>query len=192
MRGHGVKRAPAGGQGPGQAAGGSALARALVRQGRLTRAGVAALAAVVLALGLAGAAAALSARPSRLPLAGRARLPVAYTGLDGWAGGRARLAVIYVGGPDTFVRTTRWTRWTPESAVSHGVLWVDSCRPDCAAGHYRRYPATVTLSRPAHRAGVSFFSRMSLRYYHGRQRDYAFRWGTYPGATAPLWIGGPG
>jgi len=168
------------------------LRRALLRQGRLTRAGIAGLAALVLVLGAAGTAAALTTQSSRLPLASHLRLPVAYNGVDGWSGGRVRLAVLYVGGPDTFVRTARWARWSGTSAVSHGTLWVDDCRPNCAAGHYHRYPATVTLSRVAHREGVSFFSRMRLRYVHGRQRDYRFRWGTYQGATAPLWIGGPG
>ncbi len=160
--------------------------------GRPVRLGAAALAAIVLAVGAAGAATALSLRGGRLPLAARARLPVAYNGVDGWSGGRVRLSVIYVGGADTFVRTPHWARWTRAGAVSQGTLWVDDCRPDCAAGHYRRYPATVTLSRVADRGGVRFFSRMSLRYYHGRPRDYRFRWGTYQGATAPLWIGGPG
>jgi hypothetical protein len=149
---------------------------------------VAALAAVLTA---AGTAAALTTQAARIPLASHVRLPVAYNGADGWSGGRVRLAVLYVGGPDTFVRTAHWDRWTPASAVSHGTLWVDDCRPNCAAGHYQRYPATVTLSRVAGRKGVSFFSRMRLRYVHGRQRDYGFRWGTYRGATAPLWIGGP-
>ena len=187
-----MKRARAGRTDAGQLAGGTAPGRALFRQGRLTRAGLAVLAVAVLALCAAGTAAALTTQSSRLPLASRVRLPVAYNGVDGWSGGRVRLTVLYVGGPDTFVRTTHWDHWTPASAVSHGTLWVDDCRPDCAAGHYHRYPATVTLSRAEHRAGVSFFSRMRLRYVHGRQRDYRFRWGTYRGATAPLWIGGPG
>ena len=163
------------------------------RQGRLTRAGIAGLAALVAGAQRGGhrrrahhAVVAASAGQPAL------RLPVAYNGVDGWSGGKVRLTVLYVGGPDTFVRTARWDRWTGTSAVSHGTLWVDDCRPNCAAGHYHRYPATVTLSRVAHREGVSFFSRMRLRYVHGRQRDYRFRWGTYQGATAPLWIGGPG
>lgn len=60
------------------------------------------------------------------------------------------------------------------------------------AGHYRTYRATLDLSQPATHKGVSFFSRMWLRYWHGGQRDYGFRWGTYRGATVPVWIGGPG
>ncbi len=187
-----MKRARTGGSDAGQVARGMAPVRALFWQGRLTRAGIAALAAAVLALCAAGTATALTTQSSRLPLASRVRLPVGYNGAVGWSAGKVRLTVLYVGGPDTFVRTAHWDWWTGRSAVSHGTLWVDDCRPNCAAGHYRRYPATVTLSWVAHREGVSFFSRMRLRYYHGRQRDYRFRWATYQGATVPLWIGGPG
>jgi hypothetical protein len=167
--------------------------RRALRTGRRPAAlGAAVLAAIVLAVGAAGAATALSQRDGRLPRAAQARLPVAYNGVDGWSGGRVRLRVLYVGGTQTFVRTPRWARWTGAVAVSHGTLWVDDCRPDCAAGQFRRYPATVTLTRVAGHGGIRFFSRMSLRYEHGRPRDYRFRWGTYPGATVPLWIGGPG
>jgi hypothetical protein len=71
------------------------------------------------------------------------------------------------------------------------MLWVDNCKPDCASGHFRTYPAQVTLSRVADRKGVRFFSRMRLRYQHAGPRDYRYHWGTYPGATVPLWVGGP-
>ena len=50
----------------------------------------------------------------------------------------------------------------------------------------------MQLGRAAVHQGVSFFARMRLRYAHGGPRDYAFRWGTYRGATVPVWIGGPG
>ena len=55
-----------------------------------------------------------------------------------------------------------------------------------------RTPNSVSLSRVAAHQGVRYFSRMTLRYYHKSARDYGFRWGTYRGATIPLWIGGPG
>jgi hypothetical protein len=32
---------------------------------------------------------------------------------------------------------------------------------------------------------------MRLRYWHGGQRDYVFRWAVLPGATIPGWNGGP-
>ena len=99
--------------------------RALFWQGRLTRAGIAALAAAVLALCAAGTATALTTQSSRLPLASRVRLPVGYNGAVGWSAGKVRLTALYVGGPDTFVRTAHWDWWTGRSAVSHGTLWVD-------------------------------------------------------------------
>jgi hypothetical protein len=158
------------------------------------RVGIAALAAVVLAFLAAGAAAALTTRTARNPVAAADRLPlpVAYNGQDGWGRGTVRLSTIYVGGADTFLRVSHWSQWAAGSAFAWGTLWVDSCQPNCAAGHYTKYPAEVNLSRVAAHRGVSYFSRMRLRYFHGSARDYGFRWGTYRGATIPLWIGGPG
>ncbi len=162
----------------------------------MKKVGVAALAAVVLAFLAAGAAAALTTRTPRNPVAvadrHQLRLPVAYNGQDGWGHGTVRLSVLYVGGPDTFVRVQHWSHWTASSAFAGGTLWADNCQPNCAAGHYVKYPASVTLSRVAAHKGASYFSRLTLRYYHKSARDFRFRWGTYRGATAPLWIGGPG
>ena len=158
----------------------------------MKRVGIAALAAVVLAFLAAGAAAAFTTGGARNPAADRARLPVAYNGQDGWGHGAVRLPVIYVGGPDTFVRVGHWSHWTAGSAFAWGTLWADDCQPNCAAGHYARYPAEVSLSRVAAHQGAAYFSRLRLRYYHHSPRDYGFRWATYRGATIPLWIGGPG
>jgi len=163
---------------------GARLKRAWLTSARVKRVSIAAVVAIALALTAAGAAAALTTQG--------ARVPVAYNGVDGWSHGKTRLAVIYIGGSDAFVRTLHWSHWTGSSAYSRGTLWVNTCRPDCAAGHYRKYSAGVTLSQAAVHRGVRYFSRMKLSYYHGKQRDYGFRWGTYPGATIPLWIGGPG
>ncbi len=160
----------------------------------MKKVGIAALAAVVLAFLAAGAAAALTTRTARNPVAAadRHRLTVAYNGQDGWGHGTVRLSTVYVGGPDTFVRVSHWSHWTANSAFAWGTLWADNCQPNCAAGHYSKYRAEVSLSRVAAHKGVSYFSRMRLRYYHGSARDYGFRWGAYRGATIPLWIGGPG
>jgi hypothetical protein len=32
---------------------------------------------------------------------------------------------------------------------------------------------------------------LRLRYWHGGQRDYVYRWAVLPGATIPGWNGGP-
>lgn len=50
--------------------------------------------------------------------------------------------------------------------------------------------AAVVLA-VAVRHGGRYFSRMRLRYWHGGQRDYVYRWAVLPGATIPGWNGGP-
>jgi hypothetical protein len=119
------------------------------------------------------------------------RLPVAYNGVDGWQHGVARLPVLYIGESTVFVKTPHWSRWSASSASTRGTLWVDSCTPNCAAGKYRRYPATVRLSGVAKHNGVSYFSQMKLSYDHGYQRTYTYSWGVLPGASIPGWNGGP-
>jgi len=149
-----------------------------------------ALAVAVLAVGVGLGAVAItraaSAAPSSVPL------PVAYNGADGWHQGRARLPVIYLGESNVFARTPHWSEWSGSSAQARGKLWVNTCTPNCAAGHYRIYRAQVSFWRVAVRGGVRYFSRMRLRYWHGHQRDYVFRWAVLPGAAIPGWNGGPG
>ena len=128
---------------------------------------------------------------SRAASAAPAPLPVAYNGADGWHPGRARLPVIYIGESSVFVRTPRWSRWSGSSAQARGTLWVNTCTPTCSVGHYRTYRAQVGFWRVAVRDGVRYFTRMSLRYWHGHERDYVFRWGILPGAAIPGWNGGP-
>ena len=106
--------------------------------------------------------------------------------------GRARPPVIYIGQSNVFVRTPRWSRWSDSSAEARGELWVNTCTPTCSAGNYRTCRAQVSLSRVAVHDGARYFSQMTLRYQHGRQRDYVFRRGALPGATIPGWNGGPG
>ena len=90
------------------------------------------------------------------------------------APGRARPPVIYIGESNVFVRTPHWSAWSASSAQASGELWVNTCTPNCAAGHYRTYRAQVSFWRVAVRNGVRYFSRMRLRYWHGHQRDYVY------------------
>jgi hypothetical protein len=145
--------------------------------------------ALVAAVGLAAAAALTLRTASAAPTS--APLPVAYDGADGWHQGRARLPVIYIGESSVFVRTPRWSWWSRSSAQARGTLWVNTCTPTCSAGHYRTYRAKVGLWRVAVRDGGRYFTRMSLRYWHGHERDYVFRWDILPGAAIPGWNGGP-
>ena len=148
------------------------------------------LAAAVLVVGVGLGAALIVRAASATPAS--VTLPVAYSGADGWHQGRARLPVIYIGESEVFVRIPHWSRWSGSSAQGGGKLWVNTCTPTCAAGHYRTYSAQVSFSRVAVRHGVRYFSLLRLRYRHGHQRDYRFHWGVLPGATIPGWNGGPG
>lgn len=42
----------------------------------------------------------------------------------------------------------RWDTWGPRTATATGTDMVNDCRPYCAAGRFRAYPVTVTLSDP--------------------------------------------
>jgi hypothetical protein len=147
-----------------------------------------AMTAVVLAVG-AGLAV-LALRTVGAAPASRA-MPIAYNGVDGWSQGQARLKAIYIGESNVFVRTPQWSAWSRSAASTRGELWVNTCSPTCSAGHYRTYPARISLSHVAVHDGVTYFSRLRLQYRHGHQRDYALSWGILPGATIPGWNGGP-
>jgi hypothetical protein len=147
------------------------------------------LAAAVLAVGVGLGAAAITRAAGSEPAS--ARLPVAYDGAAGWRQGLARPPVIYLGGSNIFVRTPHWPAWSGSSARASGKLWVNTCTPACAAGHYRTYRAQVSFWRVAVHDGVRYFSRMGLSYWHGGQRDYVYRWAVLPGASIPGWNGGP-
>jgi hypothetical protein len=88
-------------------------------------------------------------------------------------------------GGNVFVHTWSWAYWTSTIAESHGTLWVNTCTPDCAAGHYAYYAASLKLYRTESHGGTRYFSRMELSYYHGWQRTYIF---SFNGRD---WTGGP-
>jgi hypothetical protein len=50
----------------------------------------------------------------------------------------------------------RWASWTPRFASADGTLRENDCKPDCAQGHFHRYPAVVVAwgrgSVPGHPA----------------------------------------
>ncbi|WP_371614310.1 hypothetical protein [Streptomyces sp. NBC_00454] len=41
-----------------------------------------------------------------------------------------------------------WDSWGTRTATATGTDMVNDCRPYCAAGRFRAYPVTVTLSNP--------------------------------------------
>ena len=140
------------------------------------------------------------ASPRSLPPAPTGSEATVFYDCNGWHGGqvRPRLLVIDCGFQNVFLNgghrypdRMTWT-WAASAASSRAVLWVNTCKPDCSAGNYDKYPATVTLWRPEAHSGTRYFSRMTLRYDRGTmQREYQYKWYTPAGAHEPSWQGGP-
>ena len=148
---------------------------------------------VVLALLLAGAAVTAALVTSSSPASAARRSAVAYD-CRGSHHGQIRPDQVLLDcmSGNVLVKTPAWRYWTAVSARSRdAVLWVNTCRPDCAAGHYRKYPAQLVFYRARDSHGTGHYTRMQLRYSHNGPRKYTYRWGTYPGASIPGWIGGP-
>jgi hypothetical protein len=127
------------------------------------------------------------------PASAAGRLPVAYD-CQGSHHGQIRPADIFLDclSGNVLVKTPAWRYWTGTSARSRGAtLWVNKCRPSCAAGHYRKYAASLVLYRVRSVHGRGHYTRMRLQYTHNKPRSYTYRWGMYRGATLPGWIGGP-
>ncbi|MER7336564.1 hypothetical protein ABT403_01715 [Streptomyces sp. NPDC000075] len=60
-----------------------------------------------------------------------------------------------------------WRTWGASTATATGTDMVNDCRPDCAAGRFRSYPVTVTLSAPRPwptHPGVQRFTVIRLLY----------------------------
>lgn len=138
-------------------------------------------------------------RTVRSTAAPAARPPVAYD-CRGRHDGQVRPGTVFIDclSGNVFVKTPSWAYWTAAAAKTTqpghartAVLWVNTCKPDCAAGNYRRYKAVLSFFRPRTTDGTRYYTRMRLRYTHNGARDYTYHWGTYPGATLPGWIGGP-
>ncbi|MFF7301130.1 hypothetical protein [Streptomyces sp. NPDC008265] len=60
-----------------------------------------------------------------------------------------------------------WKTWGPKTATASGTDLVNDCRPNCAAGKFRSYPVTVTLTKPQpwpERPDTHRFTEMRLVY----------------------------
>ncbi|MGW6691604.1 hypothetical protein [Streptomyces sp. NPDC054961] len=61
----------------------------------------------------------------------------------------------------------RWDTWGSKTATATGIDMVNDCVPYCAAGRFRAYPVTVTLSDPrawAEHPDVQRFTMIRLLY----------------------------
>jgi hypothetical protein len=55
-----------------------------------------------------------------------------------------------------------WAAWTSSDATGTGLLWLNLCQPDCAAGKLAHYPVRVTLSDVQASAHGQWFSHLTI------------------------------
>jgi len=93
--------------------------------------------AVLLALALAAAAAALPAAgaPRRVYLSNCTKPEYA-----------PKLLVLACADVNTYVQGLTWTNWNAATATARGTFVANTCTPNCAAGHFKRYAASLTAS----------------------------------------------
>jgi hypothetical protein len=77
---------------------------------------------------------------------------------------RPRSIVIACGDGNFYFDRLEWTSWTATRARGRGAANLNDCDPTCVAGHFHRYPATVTLSQPKACHGRAQFSVIRWRY----------------------------
>jgi hypothetical protein len=68
------------------------------------------------------------------------------------------------------VSKLKWTSWSSTQAKATGVYQINRCNPDCATGHTRSYPVTITLSRPKACPGRKHKAFGRLSYAFGAKR----------------------
>jgi hypothetical protein len=62
-----------------------------------------------------------------------------------------------------------WKYWNrTDGASGVGTLWINQCRPDCAAGHYSSQPVVVVAANAVN----GHYTRVVLSYGAGRSGTY--------------------
>ena len=62
------------------------------------------------------------------------------------------------------IQDLTWTTWTSEGATGQGVLWLNLCQPNCAAGKVAHYPVRVTLSSVQASPHGQWFKNLALTW----------------------------
>lgn len=62
----------------------------------------------------------------------------------------SRIEINYGTGVALATKLTEWDGWGSVSATAEGVIHLNTCRPDCAAGNYKAYRGRVTLFKVRH------------------------------------------
>ena len=140
----------------------------------------AALAAIVLALGLlagcssanSGAAPPASARAAAPAAAQRSTVVVDCSGQRQT---RPSSMILTCADANDALTALHWVSWAASQAFGTGTEKVNSCTPDCADGTFVSYPALITLWRPEPipgHPGVLYFTRITRIYPSNRPPLY--------------------
>ena len=110
------------------------------------------IAAISLVLvGSAGASSTSSGAPSVLTCAGKAVIrPTSY--------------VLACADANAYFNSLRWTIWNKTTATATATFVQNNCEPNCAAGKFIRYPATLKLSKPKSTKLGLLFSAINYTY----------------------------
>jgi hypothetical protein len=60
------------------------------------------------------------------------------------------------GDSTVFAQRLHWSSWGGKTAYGTGVAAFNTCRPDCAAAHFIRYPAKIVESRRRYCNSIRF------------------------------------
>ena len=58
----------------------------------------------------------------------------------------------------------RWTSWSGRLVHGKGLANANDCSPNCAAGHFHTYPASVSLGTPKTCGGRTEFTKLSWTF----------------------------
>ena len=66
-----------------------------------------------------------------------------------------------------YLTKLKWSSWNDTMATGTGVVYINNCEPNCAAGHFSHQNVDVIFWRSepvAHHAGARGYSQMTLLY----------------------------
>ena len=72
---------------------------------------------------------------------------------------RPHRALWSCGDGNGWYRHLRWRKWERRHAFAFGNLWLNDCKPYCAAGTFHHYPLRVRVFRVRKRGGHRVFTR---------------------------------
>ena len=65
---------------------------------------------------------------------------------------------------NTYFNSIKWTTWGKTTATATATFVQNNCEPNCAAGKFIKYPATLKLSKPKSTKLGLLFSAISYTY----------------------------